>query len=65
MESADAIHLARRTIEARRAVNNVLFMDWWEMSMNCPHCRSKARAYQGAIRAGDLAVSEANKPTCE
>ena len=59
------IHDIRLEIQHRRERTNELFMDWWEKTMNCPHCSRAARMWQGMIAENDDAISEANEPLCE
>ncbi len=56
----EAIKFARRAIENTRQMNNSLFMDWWEVSMSCPHCRETAMAYQHLIRSNDKFITDLN-----
>ena len=51
---------SRRVIEGTRQANNTLFMNWWEVSMLCPHCRPIAMAYQSVIRTNDKLITEEN-----
>ncbi len=56
----EAIKSARRVIEKTRQENNILFMNWWEISMRCPHCRDTAMAYQKLIRSNDKFITDVN-----
>lgn len=60
----EEIKRARLEIEGNRMANNKLFMDWWEVTMSCPHCSPYAARYQSVIRRFDNQILEANKK-CE